>query len=60
MTYTQAYFSLSQEDRRLLFLDELSFGTSFIRIIDGKAKRVDPKDIPDNWRDILEPCESIE
>ena len=60
MTYTEAYFSLSNEDRRLLYLDELYFGTSFIRIIDGKSKRVDPKDIPVNWHDILEPCESIE
>ena len=60
MTYNQAYFSLSPEDRRLCYLDEIYHGNCFIRVIDGKARRVDPKDVPVNWRDILEPCESIE
>jgi hypothetical protein len=60
MTYLEAYYSLSAEDQRLCLLDEELHGNCFIRVIDGKARRVDPRDVPNNWREILEPCESIE
>ena len=53
MSYEDALEKMPPEDRRLLYIDELLFGESFIRVIDGIPRRVAPKDIPADWREVM-------